>query len=153
MKTAVILGTRPEIIKLSPIIRILERSRIDYFILHTGQHYSYNMDQIFFSQLRLPDAKFNLDVGSGSHAEQTGKSKFLLKIPEQGYPMRHYRIYSNAFIELKSPGPATLGVRVSVWRWLRNQSRLTAERFVLRVRQEKVQSLHLHCRSAKLASD
>jgi len=73
MKIAVILGTRPEIIKMSPVIRECERLGSDYFILHTGQHYSYNMDQVFFEQLELPEAKYNLDVGSGSHAEQTGK--------------------------------------------------------------------------------
>ncbi len=73
MKVAVVLGTRPEIIKLAPVIRILEREAIDHFILHTGQHYSYNMDRVFFEQLELPGAKYNLDVRSGSHAEQTGK--------------------------------------------------------------------------------
>jgi len=73
MKVAIVLGTRPEIIKFSPIIREFERLGLDYFILHTGQHYSYNMDRVFFEQLELPEAKYNLDVGSGSHAEQTGK--------------------------------------------------------------------------------
>jgi UDP-N-acetylglucosamine 2-epimerase (non-hydrolysing) len=73
MKISVILGTRPEIIKMSPVIRACERLGLDYFILHTGQHYSYNMDRVFFEQLELPEAKYNLDVGSGSHAEQTGK--------------------------------------------------------------------------------
>ncbi len=73
MKIAVILGTRPEIIKLSPIIRELERRQADYFILHTGQHYSYNLDKVFFEQLKLAHVKYNLEVGSGSHAEQTAK--------------------------------------------------------------------------------
>jgi UDP-N-acetylglucosamine 2-epimerase (non-hydrolysing) len=73
MKIAVILGTRPEIIKMSPIVRILERESYEYFIVHSGQHYSYNMDKIFFEQLKLPEAKYNLEVGSGSHAEQTGR--------------------------------------------------------------------------------
>ena len=73
MKISIILGTRPEIIKMSPIIRNCESLGLDYFILHTGQHYSYTMDSVFFEQLELPDAKYNLDVGSGSHAEQTGK--------------------------------------------------------------------------------
>lgn len=67
------MGTRPEIIKMSPIIRECERLRLDYFILHTGQHYSYNMNRVFFDQLELPEAKYDLGVGSGSHAEQTGK--------------------------------------------------------------------------------
>ena len=73
MKIAVVLGTRPEIIKMSPVIRECERLSLDYFILHSGQHYSYGMDQVFFDQLKLPGASYNLDVGSGSHGEQTGK--------------------------------------------------------------------------------
>ena len=72
-KVAVILGTRPEIIKMSPVIRELRRQSVDYFVLHTGQHYSYNMDKVFFEQLQLPPPEFNINVGSGSHAEETGK--------------------------------------------------------------------------------
>jgi UDP-N-acetylglucosamine 2-epimerase (non-hydrolysing) len=84
VKTAIILGTRPEIIKMSPVIREYERLRLDYFILHTGQHYSYNLDKVFFEQLGLLSPKYNLGVGSGSHAEETGKiligvEKVLLK--------------------------------------------------------------------------
>jgi UDP-N-acetylglucosamine 2-epimerase (non-hydrolysing) len=73
LKIAIILGTRPEIIKMSPVIRECERRGIEYYILHTGQHYSYEMDRIFFEQLKLPAAKYNLDVGSGLHGAQTGK--------------------------------------------------------------------------------
>jgi UDP-N-acetylglucosamine 2-epimerase (non-hydrolysing) len=73
MKIAIVLGTRPEIIKMSPVIRECENQNIDYFILHTGQHYSYNLDKIFFEELELPKPKYNLDVGSGTHAEETGK--------------------------------------------------------------------------------
>jgi len=73
MKISIILGTRPEIIKMSPIIRECEKKGVDYFILHTGQHYSYNLDKVFFKELELPEAKYNLDVGSGTHAEETGK--------------------------------------------------------------------------------
>ena len=47
--------------------------RLDYFILHTGQHYSYNLDKVFFEQLGLPSPKYNIGVGSGTHAEETGK--------------------------------------------------------------------------------
>jgi len=73
VKIAVILGTRPEIIKMSPVIRELEKRDLDFFVLHTGQHYSYNLNNIFFEQLKLPEAKYNVSVGSGSHAEETGK--------------------------------------------------------------------------------
>ena len=61
MKISIILGTRPEIVKFSPIIRECERLHLDYFILHTGQHYSYNMDKIFFEQLELPNVKYNIE--------------------------------------------------------------------------------------------
>ncbi len=60
VRIAIVLGTRPEIIKMSPVIRACERQNVDFFILHTGQHYSYTMDKIFFEQL-------------GQSGEQTGK--------------------------------------------------------------------------------
>jgi len=72
-KIAVVLGTRPEIIKMSPVIRALEARHLDHFVLHTGQHYSYNMDRVFFESLRLRSPEHNLGVGSGSHAEETAK--------------------------------------------------------------------------------
>jgi len=53
MKISIVLGTWPEIIKMSPIIRECKRLDLDYFILHTGQHYSYNMDRVFFEQRAL----------------------------------------------------------------------------------------------------
>jgi len=73
VKVSVILETRPEIIKMSPVIRELQNQGLDYFMLHTGQHYSYNMDQVFFEQLNLPKPKYNLNVGSGTHAEKQAK--------------------------------------------------------------------------------
>ncbi len=73
MKIAIVLGTRPEIIKMSPIIRECQKRDIDFYILHTGQHYSFEMDRVFFEDLKLPVPKYNLDVGSGPHGDQTGK--------------------------------------------------------------------------------
>lgn len=73
IKIGIILGTRPEIIKMSPVIRECEKRRLDYYILHTNQHYSKNLDRIFFQELKLPQPKYNLNIGSGSHAEETGK--------------------------------------------------------------------------------
>ena len=58
---------------MSPVIRELEKRKLDFFILHTGQHYSEKLDFVFFNQLNLPYPKYNLGVGSGSHAEGTGK--------------------------------------------------------------------------------
>jgi UDP-N-acetylglucosamine 2-epimerase (non-hydrolysing) len=73
MKISIILGTRPEIIKMAPLLKILEAKGSDFFTLHTGQHYSYQMDKVFFDQLALPQPQYNLETGSGSHAEETGK--------------------------------------------------------------------------------
>ncbi|MEE8419022.1 MAG: UDP-N-acetylglucosamine 2-epimerase (non-hydrolyzing) [Dehalococcoidales bacterium] len=72
-KFAVILGTRAEITKMAPVIRELESEQAEFFILHTGQHYSYNLDGIFFEQLKLPPSRYNLEVGSGTHGEQTAR--------------------------------------------------------------------------------
>jgi UDP-N-acetylglucosamine 2-epimerase (non-hydrolysing) len=73
LRIGIVLGTRPEIVKLSPIIRECQRLHLDYFILHTGQHYSYSLDRVFFEQLNLPSADWNLEVGSGTHGKQTGE--------------------------------------------------------------------------------
>lgn len=68
-----ILGTRPEIIKLSPVIRACQNLDISFSIVHTGQHYSEKLDSVFFEQLDLPTPDYNLAVGSSSHGEQTGE--------------------------------------------------------------------------------
>lgn len=73
MKYAIVLGTRPEIIKMSPIIRFLEKEDKDFFILHSNQHYSKELDQVFFEELNIPLPKYNLGVGSASHAVMTAK--------------------------------------------------------------------------------
>jgi len=73
-KLVIVIGTRPEIIKMSPVIRECERLGLDYFILHTGQHYDYNLDGVFFEQLQLPQPKYNLGVGSGTYAEEVSKT-------------------------------------------------------------------------------
>lgn len=72
MTIAIILGTRPEIIKCSPLVRELEARGEQYYVVHTGQHYSFSMDKVFFEDLRLPEPKYHLNVGSGEHGEQTG---------------------------------------------------------------------------------
>lgn len=73
MKIAILVGTRPEIIKMAPVIRECQRRKLDYFIIHSKQHYSEKLDAIFFSELDLPAPKYNLNVGSGGHANQTGR--------------------------------------------------------------------------------
>lgn len=70
---AFVLGTRPEIIKLAPVIRACERHDVEYVLCHTGQHYSDNLDEVFFDQLELPDPDRNLATGSKPHGQQTGE--------------------------------------------------------------------------------
>ena len=69
---ALVLGTRPEIIKLAPVIRELKSRNHPYSLVHTGQHYSGNLNSVFFDQLNLDPPDYDLEVGSGSHGEQTG---------------------------------------------------------------------------------
>ena len=70
MKLAIVVGTRPEIIKLAPVIRACLARDVPFLVLHTGQHYSFELDGVFFEQLELPRPKHNLNVGSGSHGFQ-----------------------------------------------------------------------------------
>jgi len=72
MKIGIIVGTRPEIIKMAPVIRECAKRNIPYFIIHSNQHYSQEMDSIFFDELHLPAPHYNLGVGSGLHSNQTG---------------------------------------------------------------------------------
>lgn len=72
MKIGIIVGTRPEIIKMAPVIRECEKRNIPFFIIHSNQHYSKEMDSIFFEELHLPAPHYNLGVGSGLHSNQTG---------------------------------------------------------------------------------
>jgi UDP-N-acetylglucosamine 2-epimerase (non-hydrolysing) len=70
MKLAIVVGTRPEIIKLAPVIRACLAREVPFVVLHTGQHYSFELDGVFFEQLELPRPTHNLNVGSGSHGFQ-----------------------------------------------------------------------------------
>jgi len=68
-----VAGTRPEAIKLAPVLWSLDRLSVDYVFVWSGQHYDYELSGVFFEQLGLPEPDMDLDVGSGSHAEQTAK--------------------------------------------------------------------------------
>ena len=72
MKIAVVLGTRPEIIKMAPIIDEIVKRDIDLTLIHTGQHYDKEMSDNFFRDLEIPAPDYNINVGSGSHGRQTG---------------------------------------------------------------------------------
>jgi UDP-N-acetylglucosamine 2-epimerase len=71
---ALVLGARPQVIKSTPLIRLSnEDKQVSLSIIHTGQHYDYEMTKVFFEEFSLPEPTVNLGVGSGSHAQQTAK--------------------------------------------------------------------------------
>jgi UDP-GlcNAc3NAcA epimerase len=74
MKIITIIGARPQIIKAAAISRAIHthfKDQITELIVHTGQHYDDNMSAIFFSEMGIPEADYNLSVGSGNHGAQT----------------------------------------------------------------------------------
>ncbi|MCH8133700.1 MAG: UDP-N-acetylglucosamine 2-epimerase, partial [Myxococcales bacterium] len=80
MKMVTVVGARPQFVKIAAICRAVERHNagrpdypINHVIVHTGQHYDYELSQIFFDQLKLKPPEYHLEVGSGSHAIQTAE--------------------------------------------------------------------------------
>jgi UDP-N-acetylglucosamine 2-epimerase (non-hydrolysing) len=78
MKILSVVGARPNFMKIAPFIRAIEKhniinsEKIEHVLVHTGQHYDVRMSEAFFSALNIPDPDINLEIGSGSHAEQLG---------------------------------------------------------------------------------
>ena len=73
MKLLLVGGTRPNFIKLAPLARACDKFEVEYKILHTGQHYDFNLTDIFFDELGIRKPDYFLDVGSSTHADQTAK--------------------------------------------------------------------------------
>ncbi|HET9733412.1 MAG TPA: UDP-N-acetylglucosamine 2-epimerase (non-hydrolyzing) [Acidimicrobiales bacterium] len=71
MRILSIVGARPQFIKLGAIVRAIHDTGDDHIVLHTGQHYDYDMSGLFFDELSIPKPDYHLGVGSGSHAQQT----------------------------------------------------------------------------------
>jgi len=77
MKITIVAGARPNFIKIAPIIKAIEKKQkeglnVSYRLVHTGQHYDKNLSETFFEELNIPKPNCNLEVKSGSQAEQTG---------------------------------------------------------------------------------
>src|SRR6185312_10865327 len=77
IKVDLIVGARPNFMKIAPIIHAIDNANktehhIKYRLIHTGQHYDANMSDTFFEQLQIPKPHYNLNIGSGTQAEQTG---------------------------------------------------------------------------------
>lgn len=80
MKIISLVGARPNFIKIAPFIRAIDfynkyKSNIfEHILVHTGQHYDIRMSKAFFEDLQIPEPKINLEIGSGTHSEQVGKT-------------------------------------------------------------------------------
>ena len=70
MKIAIVVGTRPEIIKMAPVVRACVARKVPHLLVHTGQRYSFELDGVFFEELGLPPPRHNLAIGSGTSAYQ-----------------------------------------------------------------------------------
>jgi len=73
MRICHVVGARPNFMKAAPVIRALAAYPVEQIVVHTGQHYDFNMSEVFFQQLDMPAPDINLQVGSGSHAQQTAE--------------------------------------------------------------------------------
>lgn len=72
LKVMPVIGVRPQIVKAAPLIKLLNENRkIDLHLVHTGQHYDFEMSRVFFKDFNLPVPGMDLGVGSGTHAQQT----------------------------------------------------------------------------------
>ncbi len=72
MKVLTVVGARPQFIKTSVVSRELRKKHTE-ILVHTGQHFDYNMSEQFFEELNIPKPDYNLGISGGSHAEMTGK--------------------------------------------------------------------------------
>jgi len=79
VKLIVVVGARPNFIKVAPLMPALLAAGHDAALAHTGQHYDAGMSDIFFSDLEIPEPRWFLNVGSGTHAVQTGKAMMALE--------------------------------------------------------------------------
>jgi UDP-N-acetylglucosamine 2-epimerase (non-hydrolysing) len=79
MRVIVVVGARPNFIKIGPLMPALADAGIDARIAHTGQHYDALMSDVFFTDLAIPTPTWFLEVGSGTHAVQTGVAMMRLE--------------------------------------------------------------------------
>src|SRR5215469_12069157 len=74
IRLAMVAGARPNFMKIAPLMKALTcDSAFETFLIHTGQHYDDNMSGQFFRDLGIPQPQYHLEVGSGTHAQQTAE--------------------------------------------------------------------------------
>ena len=73
MKCVTVLGARPQFVKAAPVSAAMIDAGTDEILVHTGQHFDYEMSQVFFDELNIPEPKYNLAISGGSHGRMTGR--------------------------------------------------------------------------------
>jgi UDP-N-acetylglucosamine 2-epimerase len=79
-RIATVVGARPQFVKAAAVTPALAAAGVEEILIHTGQHYDWEMSASFFAGFRLPRPAYDLEVGSGSHGSQTGR--MLARIEE-----------------------------------------------------------------------
>jgi len=79
MSIVVVVGTRPEIIKMAPVVKELEKRGAEFVFIHTGQHYDYEMSKIFLKELGLPKPSESFMLENANPAAQIGEMMIKLK--------------------------------------------------------------------------
>jgi len=73
VRIALVVGVRPNFVKIAPLVHEIQSRHIDFYIIHTGQHYDFTMNEVFFEQLKIPEPDYILDLHSGTHTSQVAK--------------------------------------------------------------------------------
>jgi UDP-N-acetylglucosamine 2-epimerase (non-hydrolysing) len=92
MRIVIVVGTRPEIIKMAPVIKELERRGVEFTFIHTGQHFDYEMSQIFINELGLPKPDESFILGNNDPASQIGEMMIKLDRSLERHKGRRHKI-------------------------------------------------------------
>jgi len=79
MSVAIVVGTRPEIIKMAPVVKELEKRGVNFVFIHTGQHYDYEMSRVFIEELELPQPHTSFVLKNSNPAAQVGEMMIKLE--------------------------------------------------------------------------
>ena len=111
---ATVIGARPQFVKCALVSRALREAGLNELLIHTGQHYDDAMSGVFFRDLDIPRPDFNLNVGSGTHAQQTGAALVGIEEVLRAHPPGAVLVYGDTNSTLAGAlADAKLGIPVA----------------------------------------